>query len=380
MEHALYKILNDQEFVAWYYQAYNSKTIDQCSTAELREALSFYYHTKSDNPLVVRILDAVKYNTSLSWSQSELSIVDEAYLVKLLREAGYELPLIEDFPDNSFNLRTKSNRIPPVTTIQKILTRFKNLKRRCVEEQYYFGGIFVIAGLLYFSNWYLFLWSIFLTWALWAVVEFPKHDYFEHRYVVPKNTIIKYIVDFILYALHPIMYYNRLWWISLHINHHKHWKSDKDHFTYASNNFLIILKTIFAFNFLRKPDQIGMDKILEEHAKGAWFFKYLVEIRIALFSLIILLFGFENFFYLVLLPTTSKMIFDGQHDWYLGKFGERNYWFLFPITLNQSWHLYHHENYRVVPRTWNDIFLGPRWVKYINPQYYVARLLFKFKN
>ena len=380
MEHTLHKVLNDQEFVAWYYNAYDSKSIEQLSAGELREALSFYYHTKSDNSLINRILDAVKYNTSLTWSQPELSLVDQAYLVKLLREAGYELPLFERFPNNSFDLRSNAKQIKPVTSIEKILLRLKDLKRRCVEEQHYFGGAFILTGLIYFSNWNLFLWSIFLTWALWAVVEFPKHDYFEHRYVEPRNRFIEYVVDFMLYALHPIMYADRLHWITLHTNHHKHWKSEKDFFTQASNNFIVTLKTIFAFKFLLKPDNIGMERILEKHAGCSWIFKYLVEIRIAVFSLVIFLAGFENFFYLLLLPITSKMIFDGQHDWFLGKFGERNYWFLFPLSLNQSWHLYHHENYRTIPRTWNDIFLGPWWVKYINPQYYVARLLFKFRD
>lgn len=380
MEHALYKILNDQEFVAWYYHAYNSKTLDQCSAAELREALSYYYHTKSDNPLVVRILDAVKYNTSFSWCQPELSLIDEAYLVKLLREAGYELPLFEDFPNNSFDLRTKSKKTVPVTKFKKLRDQFEGIKRKFIGEQHYFSGTFVIAGLIHFSNWHLFIWLIFLTWVLWAIIEFPKHDYFEHRYVIARNETIRHTIDFILYLVHPGMYADRSGWLATHVNHHKHWKGEKDVFTTKLNDFKEIVINIFQWRFFAKPNPVELNKIIKEHQSCAWIFQYIPEIRMFLFLSIILLFGFENFFYLVLIPVTSKIIFDGQHDWYLKKFGERNYWFLFPITLNQSWHLYHHENYRVVPRTWNDIFLGPRWVKYINPQYYVARLLFKFKN
>jgi len=371
-------ILNSPEFEQWFSSTYHKK-INEVSVGELREALSFYYHTASKNKLVNKIVKAIKHNTNLDWSQSDLSIDDQAVLVKLLREGGYSLDLIDYFPQNTTELKSKLSRCRPMYWHEKLHIKIKSFLNILPERQEYVYGPLIIFGLVYFANLQLFLYSILITWILWAILEFPKHDYFEHGYVIPKNKFAGHLVDFVLYFVYPTLYADRLNWINVHVRHHKFWRQEQDTFFHVVNEFKEILRHIFKCHFFKKPNGTDLLKMQNEHKSCSYIFKYIPEIRICLFILFIALFGFEYFFYLFLIPLISKIIFDGQHDWYMSKFGERDYWFLFPIALNQSWHLYHHENYLTIPRTWDDIFLGPKWVKYINPQYYVARLLFKFR-
>lgn len=236
----------------------------------------------------------------------------------------------------------------------------------------------IIAAAIYYNNWHLLLVSAMITYVFWASVEIIKHEYLEHRYIVPRNIVLTYIIDFIVCLTNPAIYVNKTDWVNHHMFHHKYWKTDRDLLT-AQLVGPGLLKGLGKFKPFAKPTPENLKKWTDSHTAFPWMFKYLREIEYALIILFVAAFGLEYFLYIVIIPAAVKSILDLQHDWYMVKFGERDYWFMFPLSLNQSWHLYHHINFKLVPKTWDEVFNGPTWVKYFNIQYYVARLLCKLR-
>jgi hypothetical protein len=259
------------------------------------------------------------------------------------------------------------------STLHNIVCKIKSK----IHYNYVYFSL-IIAAMIYYNNWHLLLVSAIITYVFWASVEIIKHEYLEHRYIVPKNEILTYIIDIVICMSYPGSYVNRTDWINSHMFHHKYWKSDRDLLT-AQLVGPGLLKGLGKFKPLAKPTPENLEKWLVLHPTFPWIFKYLREIEYALIILFIMSFGLEYFLYIVIIPPVVKSILDLQHDWYMVKFGERDYWFMFPLSLNQSWHLYHHINFRHIPTTWDEVFNGPTWVKYFNIQYYVARLLCKLR-
>lgn len=367
MHKDLNKLPNLEHFLNWYADGYVNKTINEVSVAELREALSYYYDiTKISSKKV----DIITENLNRPWPK--LNLIEEAILLYRLRLKGYELELIDKFPNSIqdfkpikfFKERAKIKFYANVDKFDKI----KNFRHTYL--------IIILVLLAYFNNWYLLGWSLIITYVSWTFLEVAKHDYIEHRYIVPKNKILKSIFDFILYITSPGIYRNKSCWIKSHQAHHKYWKTKKDLFSYiVANN--IVLGGSDSFNPLAKPDDEQMKKLLSEYKEFSWHIQYLREIEFVGALLIIYFFSFEILFYCVMLPMILKPFLEAQHDWYMLKFGERNYWFMFPISWNQSWHVDHHKTFSNKPTSWDDVFYGPKWIKYFNPQYYFARLFFK---
>jgi fatty-acid desaturase len=259
------------------------------------------------------------------------------------------------------------------STIHNIV---RNIKSK-IHYNYVYIGL-IIAAAVYFNNCQLLLLSAVVTYFLWASIEIIKHDYLEHRYIVPRNIVITYLIDFIICLTNPAVYVNRNDWINHHMSHHKYWKTDRDPISVQLNG-PGLLKGLAKFTPFAKPTPKNLKKWTSLHSTFPYMFTYLREIEFILLILFVAIFGIEYFLYVIIIPAVAKSILDLQHDWYIVKFGERYYWFLFPLTLNQSWHLYHHINFRHIPTTWNEVFNGPNWLKYFNIQYYVVRLLFKLR-
>lgn len=363
----LHKLPNIEHFLNWYNHSYVNKSIDDISIAELREAVSYYHGiTEINSDKVDSILESI----DSTWPK--LNLIEQAILLYKLRLKGYELELVDTFPTSIQEFKPirslkERAKIKFYANVDKF-DRIKNFKHTYL--------VIVLFLLAYFNNWYLLAWSLVITYVSWTFLEVAKHDYVEHRYIVPKNKILKSIFDFILYVTSPGIYRNKSCWIKSHQAHHKYWKTKKDLFSYiVANN--IVLGGSDSFNPLAKPDDEQMKKLLSEYKEFPWHIQYLREIEFVGALLIIYFFSFEILFYCVMLPLILKPFLEAQHDWYMLKFGERNYWFMFPISWNQSWHVDHHETFANKPTCWDDIFYGPRWVKYINPQYYFARLFFK---
>jgi len=362
-------------FQKWYIQQkYSDKPLCDCDQSELREAIS-YFISNEENDLVKNIIDAINNNLSFSWESRDLDLFDEAILINNLRNAGYDMLLVDDLPCNTTDLLKLCKKLSWLTIVKcktiKIINKLKN-----VAIPWYF--IFVIAGLIFYFDILLIMYSLIVTWGIWALTEVPKHDYIEHNYIRPKNTIIKYLIDFILFLLNSEMYANKKGWQKMHDLHHKNWRTDKDTLTYAIDRGILI--AMAAYRPFARPNKEDLNEILKGYATFSWIFRYLIEIKILIAITLLLLLGPQLFLYFVAIPASLKLGFEGQHDWYIIRFGERNYWFMWPIALNQAWHLSHHQSYNKAPNTWGDIFQGPTWVRYINPQYYLTILFFKINR
>ena len=364
---------NYEQFVAWYnLGTYSTQPIDTLSVGQCREAVS-YWVRDSDNELAKQISHALQHNTFFSWNSQDL--FSEAGILAHLRNTGYDVEIVDQLPTDTVELAKLCTKLPTVAKAKNKLN-FIWSKIPRLNWPWYF--ITVCLGLVFYFNITLVFWSLFVSWALWAVTELPKHDYIEHRYIVPKNQLIKYSIDFLLYIVNPAVYADRKFWQTLHDQHHKNWRTEKDLLTYNIDQG-IVLAMIRHKPFL-KPSTNDLDELLKEYTVYPWVFKYLIEIKILLGLVLLAVLGPQMFLYLVLIPLGLKLGFEGQHDWYIIRFGERNYWFLWPLALNQAWHLKHHQTYNRAPTSWDDIFQGPLWVRYINPQYYIARLLFKINS
>jgi hypothetical protein len=367
--------INDQKyekFLHWYAKGdYSNRPIVECSQGEIREALSYF---TNDNSLTVKgIIDAIRKNKEISWNN--LDLLDEAILIKQLRELGYDTKLIDQLPNSSVELLKICSKIPRLPILQYRLSKIKNKLKHIPIPGYF---ILVSLGLIVYFDVLLSIYSLIFTWCVWAVSEVPKHDYIEHNYIIPKNRISKYIIDFILCLLNPEIYSDRDRWQKIHDLHHKEWLTESDTLTRAIDQG-IILSMIKHSPFL-KPNSRSLDKILSLYPEFPWVFEHLIKIKVLIAVTLFLLLGPQLFLYFVAIPAALKLGFEGQHDWFIIRFGERNYWFLWPIALNQAWHLKHHQTYNKAPKTWNDIFQGPSWVRYINPQYYLTVLLFKINK
>lgn len=362
-----------EKFLDWYATGkYSNKPIVDCSCGEVREALS-YFITNESNSTVIGIVNSIRKNIEISWT--DLNLLDEAILIKELRDLGYDPKLVDQFPNNSHDLLALCSKLPYLTVVKNSLFKATSKIQNLVIPWYF---VFVCLGLTVYFDLLLSIYSLIFTWCIWALTEVPKHDYVEHNYIVPKNKIVKYITDFILSLLNPEIYADKESWQKMHDLHHKNWQSELDTLTRAIDQG-IVLAMINHKPFI-KPNSQTLNKILSLYPEFPWIFKYLIEIKVLVAIGLFLLLGPQLFLYFVAIPAALKLGFEGQHDWYIIRFGERNYWFMWPLALNQAWHLKHHQSYNRAPNTWNDIFQGPNWVRYINPQYYLARVLFKINK
>ena len=366
-----------QQFSVWMAEGnYSLKRLTDCTRGELREALSYYIQQNETTSLIDTIIYSIQHYTRFTWKSQELNLVDEARLQKRLRELGYELKLVDILPMDTSKLPlVKANW--KTTALVKWFKFITWIKSPLYAKYQYLT--LILLGILYFNNWILLVVSLFVAYGLWAITEIAKHDYIEHNYIVPKNQFIKYVVDFILYVTNPGIYADKQTWIKIHVYHHSYWKSDLDQFTKAIRQG-IIKTTLAVYSPLSRPTQGNLEQLLKEYPKFTWIFRYLIEIKILLAISFISIFGLEYFLYLIMIPMILKLALDSQHDWFLIKFGERNYGLLFPLLLNQAWHVTHHINYKKAPTTWSELFNGSSWIKYINPQYYVARLFFRLRS
>jgi hypothetical protein len=343
---------NFEQFTNWVTSEY-TKTIDSLSRGELREALSYYPW----------LLDSYDLPTT--------NIINEAILQKTLRLQGYDIPLMDVLPQD---LTLYLNKLPWQKQVKNLVyDTIKNLRGILFVHTYL---LLILIGLVYFHNWELLLISLMITYVSWMFLEIAKHDYIEHRNIVPKNIWLKYIIDFILYITSYAIYKNKPEQIKSHLDHHKYWRTDKDLFSYFVGTAIVRAGSKL-FNPLQKPSAENMQKLLAEYKTFPWLFKYLREIEIVFSLIFITTAGIELFFYIFMLPLILKPFLEAQHDWYIITFGERNYWFLYPISWNQSWHVDHHIKFGAKITSWDDIFYGPKWLRYTNPQYYFARLFFK---
>jgi hypothetical protein len=374
LEDLKHNLTDYNQFVNWF-KSYANTDISTAEPWTIREALSYWIKTPKYQT-IKHISKNILANSPYTWNQ--LNLLDQALLIRKLRYHGYEVESVNVLPTS-------------VQEFHKLLKKIslkEQLKNKwhdwniygCIYDVFdnYLCLTTIVIGLIYYNNFTLLLAGLAVTWILWALTEVIKHEYLEHRYVVPKNTIIRYLSDLILYAVTPKIYLDKAQAVREHNYHHLYWKSERDEFIKKVRSALI--PGLDDPMFLNRPTAENLNKLLAEHQQGKFLIKYLVELRVLFAVGFVAVFGLEYFIFLVLLPVILKTVMEYQHDLYIDRFGEKDYWWTWPLSLNQAWHLEHHRTFKRKPVSWDEIFRGPRLLKYLNPQYYFLRLLFRLKS
>lgn len=356
------------QFVAWFNQhTYTNTSLENCQRWELREALSYYLTKPADERTIKEITKSIVNQQEKSWNK--LTIVQEAELQFSLRDHGIEVLGENIWPTDSIGFKQIIKKLSIKTTlkyktIDKFLKFLYSIDLSWANKYKTLICYLVLVTLFFDSK--LLLLGLLLGFLLWIPADIIRHDYVEHNYLTPKNKYIRYFIELYIQWLVPSTYHDRQGMVEHHKVHHRYWKTDKDIFTKRVEQEFIPGLQDYDISFIRKPDAVNDVNV-----------PYLIETKLLVFVCVALVYGIANAVFLVLLPYTIVNVLNFQHDWYFFKFGEKNYPWLFPLTLNQSWHLDHHKKFKKIPDNWDRTFNGPRWVRYINPQYYFARLIFR---
>lgn len=370
------KLSDYDEFLEWYGDSpfFLGKTVDEVSRRDLREALSYYYAIMENAQHIDNIVSAITLKNNFNWNS--LHLVDEARVQSKLQQLGYEVASIDVWPTDSIEFYPLLTECEiPVAVKPSLISRIVDKLKPIVFFKYNYA-LFCLAAILYYQDWVLLLVSLWFSHLMWGLLEFADHDYLEHRYVVPKNRVCQHLIDYFCYIWMPFTYVDKAASMRIHMYHHKYWKTERDSFDHKISSMIAWFTAPPIFS---KPIAKVKNRLLKEYADFPYIIKYLREIEIAVSLAVILLVGFKYYLFFFLIPLLLRGVFQGQHDMWFLILGERDHPWVFPIGLNQSWHLTHHNTGMNIQKSWNEVFNGPRWVKYFNPQYYFGRLFFKLK-
>lgn len=364
-----------QQFVDWYaVSSYaGCRSLDDCPRWELREALSYYFQSTNCSSSLAQLAIAIKKAKNAALN---LTLVEEALLQKELRLLGIDVASNDHWPDNTLDFQQyidqNSSKVPSLKKINlaKAVTALWNYRYRYL--------LLTMLSVVIFWDWQLLLISLWWSHFAWALLEFVNHYYLEHRYVKPKNRLVQHLVEYFTYAWFPDTYLDKARSMRIHNYHHKYWKTNKDDFTKGleTYGFGAGLLNIQIFT---KPNDKQNQRLLKEFSDFPWVIKYFIEIKIILSMMFIMMFGAKYFLYFFIIPWLLRGFFQYQHDLWFTIFGEKDHPWLFPLALHQAWHMYHHEHGKQMPKKWDQLFPGPKFLKYLNPQYYFGKLFFKLK-
>ena len=259
------------------------------------------------------------------------------------------------------------------------------LKKLLLDSEFWLS-VFVISYAVIDQN-PMFLWSLLIIWIVNNTVPLIVHEGWAHKYLLPKNKLIGYLLDLYAYAITQSgnhHYSNRAHWAKYHIEHHKQWKNKYDHIEYAirNNNHLLWLfcgstnKTMpnvhspEVITLFRKQTHKELDNIEQ------WIDNHNFYVKFGIHLLFLLVFGWEPYFYLLLIPSYSFTLWmkfftetiahwkrETQED-------EKDYWWLFPIAGCNAFHYSHHKNQ-------NEMQLGNGFWKYLHINYWFMKIFYK---
>ena len=211
------------------------------------------------------------------------------------------------------------------------------------------------------------------------------HDYWSHNAMIPRNRFLGYALDLYRYIITISTmkkFSQRMLMSCNHLYHHRFFEGPNDpvRCSLEHNNWFqyIFICRIYldkqnkAFtDILSKKDYViaynKLDKIgrfMEDHTRIMLAGAHLI---------LLLLLGIKYYMYFVLIPIWYYAIVDHTFvEWTYGKLARdgRNLPYLYPLVLGQAYHNLHHE----YP---NKIIVGPTPIRYLNPQYWFAKIFFK---
>jgi fatty-acid desaturase len=348
-----------------------------------REVLSFTDIAVADSNLELEIVRHTLARGDYSWAT--LSIESEARIQQLLRQRGYEILCydLNTFPTNSKDL---FKYLKPMSLMHRLDFKLRSLMGVLTHFKYYLytgivSTIILSAGLIYYWDITLFVWSLLLAYVVCNCVIVITHDGWSHHYISNKNRVAGFILDYIGYIIHNG---SRTEWSFIHNRHHKHWKQadDWDQQQIDRANWFLFLVLLYS---TYRP-KISPALIEEHHNKyilnlkseSVWLEKnhrFIIAITHIAF---ILLLGFKFYLYflfiIVWLFARYVRLFNEllPHKNELTKEQEQDLTYYFPICTNLAYHASHHRYPGVM-------FFGKGWIQYLNVQYYFVKLFYRIR-
>ncbi len=241
-----------------------------------------------------------------------------------------------------------------------LTTPLNYLLRKLKFTHFLYCHVLLLAGLLTYGVEVAFLVSFLST----ALVLFPLgslivHQHFNHNYAEFKNKFTEWfsLILLVAYSYWPLREMK-----SYHISHHRTWltPSDPTASEIAQGKWLYYLGLTTPQHFERYDVTIA--------PSFEFVAKYFFRIKLAIYALLVLLFGIEGLFYIVIVPQFFMYVLAKGHDliFHSSPDAQDCPW-LFPVYFNDCWHIEHHAHYDE-QQAWH-------W-PWVNLHYWYHRLLF----
>jgi len=234
--------------------------------------------------------------------------------------------------------------------------------------------ILCVVGIAYFPIEYVLYGFVFSTVFGLGVVATTLHDYVSHEYVIPCNAFVGSIV-LMLVAMYGgrSLQNNR----NYHALHHTFTNTAKD----PTRTILDSTSWLgFMFN-IRSPVTIYSKTITETSnalKTPVWRIinKYAIQVHLTLIVLWLILLPMWSFYIFYIIPVVHNNIVSKYVDLRFHKSADRlaeDVPHLALLLGSSAWHNTHHKQWKVE-------FCGSGKWKYVNPQYWTIKVLFKPKE
>ena len=383
---------------------FGDKPMDQIAWWEHRDVMSYHFNLQlgdAEKALVDKIVSSLLSKTEFSWELTDLTIVGEAKVQGLLRDAGYDLKCfgLNAFPTSTADL---TNNVEKHTIAEAIKVKLNNFRQNTLRKFLTFRlwipyNIFFFYGLLAILSTMFAMWAdpskiiyaVVVAWIFCNCGAMLIHEWWTHDLIIPRNRIIGFVFD---YLGHILFTTSRLKWRWDHRWHHRYWKTDKD-LDYAFKG-----TPAWFYLFFATPIKILLGKetpaaLSDEYKNGIqecyvknmaimtpesrFLERHWVKITVISHIILLAVLGYVNWTYFVLLQAwLFRCYIIGFNEiathWpmKLTREEETNTPYLFPICCGTAYHVDHHSDSR-------KLVLGPGKLKYLNIQYWFIKVFFK---
>jgi fatty acid desaturase len=285
------------------------------------------------------------------------------------------------------NCRTARYREFKSHRFRQILIKVENymdILKKAITDKLLIFTVVVFILLLNFYSTKLLICAIVANWIIFNCVSMIVHEGWSHNYIIPKNNIVKCILNTVACLTHiPSKYSPFAIWKELHLSHHKFFKDpDYDYIQYDLNN-----NNWFTYIFtsnLRVKKNIIKDTNFDQYVDkldsvDRWFNKHYNKVIVISHISLLLLLGASYYFYFVIFQIWlfgRQMPLIGEwlpHKHAKNKHDENDNSWLFFYYGSNAYHVSHH-------RYINEMNLGQGWLKYLNIQYYFIKLFYNVNS
>lgn len=364
---------------------WGSKPFDEYQIWEQREILSYQW---LDTPsiFITQIVNSITKNKEFAWGKLEL--IDQAQIQKSLRQQGIDLLVydLNTFPESTEEIKPYIKHLTLKKSVTEKIHSFifqtKNLLRSCESVCF---TLILIAGLIYYK-FDLFWWSLLASCVIANTALIVVHDGWSHNSVTARHRILGYVLDLYgyLFTVATMGKTNQKKTMSSgHLIHHRYFYDINKDNIYSDLNHNNWFQYIFMFGITYDKKNVefvdnqstkdfipiynkmdSISKWMEDHTQALLGITHVV---------LFLLLGLKYYMYFVLIPVWYYGIFLYRFvEWLFWKtaIDGRDLPYTFPLLLGSAYHNSHHK----YP---DKIIVGPRPLRYINPQYWFVKIFFK---